>query len=312
MDHRQLRYFLLVADLGSVAKASSHMGIAAPAVSRAIAALEHDLGCALFERDGRGMRLTSSGDLLHRHAIEIFRRIEVARREVMAIGRFISGTVSLGATPSVIGMIGSDLLRACRSDLPELRVGVVEGYSAFLQSWVLTGTVEFALINGPASATPRFASERLAVERIYAIGRPGKLGPPYSTISLKSLVSHQLLLPSGENPTRVLFESAIQHAAVQASSVLDVDSVGLIKALAAEDIGIAVLPYGAARAEIEKSELMAYPIVEPEITSELNLIHLEDRPPSRAAMEVITRVRDCLLAIKRGTAAHGFLDEPGA
>jgi LysR family nitrogen assimilation transcriptional regulator len=288
------------------------MGIAAPAVSRAIAALEHDLGCVLFERDGRGMRLTKSGELLHRHAVEIFRRIEVARHEVMAHSKRIVGTVSLGATPSVIGMIGTDLLRACRSDVPELRVGVVEGYSAFLQSWVLTGTVEFALINGPASETPRIVSERLALERIYAIGRPGILGAPDSAITLKSLVGHQLLLPSGENPTRVLFESAIQHAGVQASSVLDVDSVGLIKALAAEDVGIAVLPYGAARAEIEKSELMAYPIVEPEITSELNLIHLEDRPPSRAAQEVILRVRNCLLAIKTGSAAHGFLDESGA
>ncbi len=58
MELWQLRYFTLVAELQSIARASAHLQIAAPAISRTIKSLEDELGTRLFDRDGRGMHLS--------------------------------------------------------------------------------------------------------------------------------------------------------------------------------------------------------------------------------------------------------------
>ena len=61
MELRQLQYFLAIAASESFSKASSVLGIAQPALSRAIRLLEEELRSQLFYRHGRGIRLTEEG-----------------------------------------------------------------------------------------------------------------------------------------------------------------------------------------------------------------------------------------------------------
>ena len=61
MNLQHLKTFLLVAELGSLSKASDRMRIAQPALSRQIRALEKDLGASLFTRDSHGVTLTDAG-----------------------------------------------------------------------------------------------------------------------------------------------------------------------------------------------------------------------------------------------------------
>ena len=128
MDLRQLRYFTLVADLKSLAQASAHLGIAAPALSRSIGALEKEVKCPLFERDGRGMRLTAAGETLHGKAVQILRDVELARQDVMAEGEHLTGDVGIGATPSVIGLLGADFIKRSLDRFPKVRPRLAEGY----------------------------------------------------------------------------------------------------------------------------------------------------------------------------------------
>ena len=60
---RQIRYFLTVAELGNLTAAASQLFVAQPALSRQIAQLESELGFALFDRNPRGVTLTSAGKL---------------------------------------------------------------------------------------------------------------------------------------------------------------------------------------------------------------------------------------------------------
>src|SRR5205814_7741162 len=67
MDLRQLRTFVVVAEAGGFASALEHLRLSQPAASRQIQALEAELGIPLFDRVGRGVKLTSEGeDLLRR------------------------------------------------------------------------------------------------------------------------------------------------------------------------------------------------------------------------------------------------------
>lgn len=312
MDFRQLRYFFFVADLHSIARAASHLGVAAPAISRSISALEEELQTPLFERDGRGMQMTPAGVLLHRNASQILRDVELVRQEVMAEGKHLAGDVIIGATPSVIAMAGSELINRCHQHLPRVRPRFLEGYSAYLQNWVLTGSIDVALVNGLQPDSPRLISECLAVERLFALGPPGAFVAK-STVSLGELLKVPILLPSAQNPVRGLLDAGAATLGLSVSIALETDSVTLLKELVRQGLAPAILPFGAAKHELETGTLSACPIVDPEIRSDLNLIYLADRPPTRVASEVIRLLLEVLRGIVSSGSQHGFVDirDPG-
>lgn len=305
MDFRQLRYFTLVADLQSIAKASAHLGVASPAISRSIASLEDELECLLFDRDGRGMRLTGSGEILRERALQILRDVELARQDVMAEGRHLAGDLTLGATPSVVALLGARLVERNLIELPRVRTRVSEGYSGYLQNWVQTGVVDFALVNGFQPGSAALQCERLGVERLYAIGVADFQAEP---ITLSDVLDAPLLLPSVQNPIRSLIDDAAETLGRTIETVVDIDSALLLKEMAANGAGLAVLPFAAVQTEVAAGQLSARPIVAPEITSDLNLIYLRERPPSKVAEALIQMIVEILEEIIASETRHGFVD----
>ena len=308
MNLRQLRYFVVVADLNGIARASAHLGIAAPAISRSISMLEEELGSPLFERDGRGMRLTGAGVLLHRKALQILRDVELARQEVMAEAKHLAGEVVIGATPSVIAMTGADWVERSLRDFPRVRARLLEGYSTYLQNWVLTGAVDFALVNGTVPDSPRLIQECLAVERLFAIGPPGEAVGPVEGVELAELLREPLLLPSAANPIRGLMDGAASTLGLSVSTRLEIDSVSLLKDLARRGMGLAVLPFGAVREEVASDVLCARPIIAPEVLSSLSLLYLADQPPTRLASRLIGLFVAILRDIVDSAPRHGFVE----
>ena len=291
MDLRQLRYFSLVADVGSIARASAHLGVAAPAISRAIAALEQDLGARLFDRDGRGMRLTSAGDRLRGRASQILRDVELARQEAVADSALPAGEVAIGATPVAAALLGAALIERAHAEVPQVRPRVLEGYSGYLQNWVLTGEVDFALANGFEPSNPVLVHRSLATEHLVAVGGPAGADGP---IALTDLLDGPLILPSATNPTRGLIDAAAQGLGRNVVTRLDVDSATLLKDLAAADFGVAILPYAAVAHEVRNGRLTARAIIKPDIPCDLNLIFRRDRPPNRLAEHLINMISELL------------------
>jgi len=82
----QLETFLTVADQGGFTAASRRLGLSQPAVSRAIATLEKELGLAVFVRRREGLSLTEAGSVALRHAREALRQLTLMRTEVASLG----------------------------------------------------------------------------------------------------------------------------------------------------------------------------------------------------------------------------------
>ena len=82
MEMHQLRYFAKVADLGNVTRAAEACHVSQPSLSQQISKLERELGQPLFERLGRGVRLTEAGKLFKRYSDQILSLTEDARTRV--------------------------------------------------------------------------------------------------------------------------------------------------------------------------------------------------------------------------------------
>lgn len=84
MELRSLHYFVRIAELGSITRASAHLQIAQPALTRHVQRLEDELATPLFTRANRGVRLTEAGLRLLESAQRILRDVERAGDEIRA------------------------------------------------------------------------------------------------------------------------------------------------------------------------------------------------------------------------------------
>lgn len=97
MELRVLRYFLVIAEEGSISKASEVLHITQPTLSRQIKELEEELGAELFIREKRNMTLTKAGEYLVDRAREILSLSDKTTQEFMNQRKqLFSGHLSIG------------------------------------------------------------------------------------------------------------------------------------------------------------------------------------------------------------------------
>lgn len=100
MDLRDLRYFETIATLEHVGRAATRLHRTQPALTSAVRRLEDECGAPLFERRGRGIRLTATGQVLLRWAQRVRIDVDDALREMAEIDRGLSGVVRVGVVPT--------------------------------------------------------------------------------------------------------------------------------------------------------------------------------------------------------------------
>lgn len=95
LNYKHLQYFWHVANEGSIAKASNKLHITPQTISGQLSLLEQSINNKLFEKDGRGLRLTETGRLVKRYADEIF---DLGRE----LGDVLRGNPSVGASEFIV------------------------------------------------------------------------------------------------------------------------------------------------------------------------------------------------------------------
>src|SRR5258706_7748140 len=126
MDFKRLGYFLHIAELGSLTKASEQLNIAQPSLSRQVRLLEEELGVDLFIRRRRGMVLTEAGELLHTRITGPLRQIGHAFYEVRALPKGGGGNVLLGMPPTVVNILARPLVRAIAATAPKIALRIID------------------------------------------------------------------------------------------------------------------------------------------------------------------------------------------
>ena len=134
IDLDQLRAFVAIAEVGGVTKAATLLHLSQPAISQRISSLEELLGVALFERAGRGLRLTTDGEDLLVRSRRVLSEANALVERSRALKAGESGMLKLGATPPMIEGILLGFLPRWRSQHPTIDVHIVEdgGQSAGL------------------------------------------------------------------------------------------------------------------------------------------------------------------------------------
>ncbi len=306
MDITQLRTFALVADLGSLNKASGSLRIAQPALSRQIRMLEEDLGVQLFERHGRGMRLTDHGVAALEHARHILGELDDMRVAVGAPDAGMSGSVAVGLSPTVSTALSVPLVAAFRAAHPAVRVRIVTSYTGYLLDSLFRGDIDAAILYN-ARANQVLRTEPILSENLFLIGPVSADLSPDRPVEFRDIAKLPFLLPSRGHDLRAVVDDCAHRAGIDIDIVVEVDGYGSLKELVGAGYGYTIMPSTAFEHEQMAGEFRLAPLTNPSPVRQLALCYPRDRRVSRAALFAGEVMKEKMVGLVREGTWNGTL-----
>lgn len=195
MDFRDLKYFEVIAEEGHVGRAAEKLFKTQPALTKCIDRLEEQLGAPLFERVGRGIRLTAVGQALLARARRISLMMDETAREIGDYANGREGNIRLGAVPTlaehVLPPIFEQLLAEASKVTVELKVSMNDALLAGLKGG------ELDIVLGPMiQADDEFETEEIMQDQMVVMA--GAHHPIFDKKkpTLQTLLEYRWVLPA--------------------------------------------------------------------------------------------------------------------
>ena len=286
LNYHHLRYFWAVAHDGNLTRTAERLNLSQSALSVQIKQLEERLGHALFDRRGRQLHLTEAGRIALDHADAIFS----TGQELVAT---LEGTVRdrkalrVGALATLSRNFQIGFLRPILSRL-DVEVILRSGSPTELLEGLGTLNLDLVLMNRPPpddSLTP-YETHQIGEQEVSIVGAPARLDPERPIRDL--LAEQPFILPTTDSSVRTAFDAMASRLSVRPQIAAEVDDMAMMRLLARENIGLAlVAPI------VVKDELTSGRLVEakeqPRIKETFFAITLRRRFPNALVQDLLER-----------------------
>lgn len=200
MDLRDLRYFETIAELQHVGRATAKLHRTQPALTSSVRRLEQDCGTALFEKSGRGIRLTEAGKVLHKWAQRMRFDVDDAKREIAAIGKGLAGHVRIGIVPTAAQFLLPPVARLLLLEAPEVTLSTTVGLIDTLLPKLRAGEIDMMV--GTESADGSGLDSRVLTEDPVVVAAVASHELFRGEPTLKDLTRYRWALQPPGAPTR--------------------------------------------------------------------------------------------------------------
>ncbi|MDA7416773.1 LysR family transcriptional regulator [Xenophilus arseniciresistens] len=299
---RQLRYFVHIARNRSFSRAAQQLGIAQPALSQNIAALEESLGARLFERHAKGVDLSPEGQRLYERAVQLIGHVDALRHDIHGHDALPTGPVRLIMAGSVAAVLIAPLLREITLRYPGIRLAVSDSMSFEARLQVEAGHADLALMPN-ASEMQGMDAMPVFEEHFMVYGAPQTMQREPPSIDFARLARWPLAAPDRAHDLRKL----IERAALAIDQPLDVrhelNSPAMLVSVVREGLAYAVLPPSSCAEAVAAGVIVGRPIADASLSRVQAIVWPQARPLSAAA----AAVRDLLAEVASQQLRAGLL-----
>ena len=279
MELRHLRYFATIAELENFSRAAQVLRIAQPALSQRMRDLEAELGVALFERHGRGVRLTRTGRYYLEEVQQILARIEAAGKEAGQIARGEVGSLRLALLEALaLAAPVPGLLRELRARHPGLHLKLVGMPSLAQYEAIHARTIDAGFVAHRAFQEPDIQGLPVTAIPIHAMVPAGHALAARSSLHLKDLENQDFIWPEVEARTSywTVFREAFEGRGWQPRVVQEASSYMTTTSLVAAGYGCALGITLPGAAEVEG--IVQIPILDLDLHLRIELVWHKDNP----------------------------------
>ena len=257
LNYHHLRYFWAIAHERSLTRAAARLHVSPSALSIQLRQLEERLGQALFERKNRRIELTEAGRLTLEYADTIFRTGEElvstlkggarAGRAVLRVGAVatLSRNFQVGWLKPLLSRDDVELVLrsgSLRELLPQL--------AAHALDVVLTNTAV------PRDKTTPWRVSKIGEQDASLVGHPQRARQRFSFP--ESLRDTPIVLPGPESSLRESFDTLMEQAGVRPIISAEVDDMAMLRLMARETRGVALVPPVVVKDELERKVLVEW------------------------------------------------------
>jgi DNA-binding transcriptional LysR family regulator len=290
MELHQLEYFVAVAEEASFTRAATRVHVAQPGVSAQVRRLESELGQSLLDRSGRSVRLTDVGTAVLPFARAALDAVANARLAVDELAGLVRGQVRVGMVSGCALPLLTELLAGFHRAYPGVSIVLTEESSDQLIGLLNQGQLDLALIGAAGAATAGVETAVIADEELVAVADSGHPLAASDAITVKALRDVPLVsLPRGTG-VRMALDAACAEAGFTPRIVLEASALSMVAQLAAQGLGLAVVPASTANAATPLAAPTApriLRITSPQLRSRLELAW-NSAPSANPAARVLT------------------------
>jgi DNA-binding transcriptional LysR family regulator len=245
----QLVSFLAVVRGGSVTAAADELIVTQPSVSSAIAALGRELGCDLFERSGRGIRLTEAGSAFVPYAEDVIGLLEDGRQAAREAAAVAARRLRIAAVTTAAESFVPRLMRAFSDRHPDVELTLVVGNRQEVLDHVLSRAADVA-VSGKPPGDGRWLAEPFSDNQIVCITAPDDPAARGQPVAAATLADRAWLLREAGSGTRELNEHFLAEREL-GPQTLTLGSNGAVKQAARAGLGVSLLSRAAVETELE-------------------------------------------------------------
>jgi LysR family nitrogen assimilation transcriptional regulator len=271
-----LRYFLAIAERGSITQAAAELHITQPALSRHVAHLEHELGVSLLMRHGRGVRLTEPGRLLEVRAKAILSDIDTLSDELQARQTDPHGELAVGLPYSWSEGIAAPVVKEFSEEYPHIELTVITDSSETLESMLKAQYIDFGVLS-TIEDDAEIESRPIAHDKLYLFGPKGSGLAQLGSISYSELADwpairqHNATVAAKRTDQRMARSGRTQNVLVKTSSSLMLELA---------DLGLGYVAMAGCALGSRRYDMESAPIADHSVTWTMST--LRTRPPSAA------------------------------
>lgn len=284
MNLKALRYFVAIADAGSLTAAAAAVSVAQPALTRQLRELEADLGVQLLLRLPRGVRLTPAGVTLYESAQRMLAEAAHVRQRLAQRQADPQAAVVLGASPTLTRVLLPGLFESCLRSVSGIQLRVREAFTPTLLDWLERGLVDMAIVTNPEPGRPLSLLPLLG-EPFALVTHPSmKIGP---VVTVRQLVALPLLMTSLH---RSLVDRQLLPLGARLTLQAEIDSVDAIRELVLRGRWATLMPISVFKEPATTRRVVISEISGVQLNRLLVLatrIESVDSPPQLALKEII-------------------------
>lgn len=260
LNYRHLYYFWMVAKEGHLTRVAGQLHVSQSALSSQIRQLEAQMGHALFLRQGRSLQLTEVGRVVLGYADGIFALGTELVAAVSAGGGQKIQRLRVGGVANLSRNFQENFLRPIMG-MEDVQLVLESGSLDELLARLAVHKLDLVLSNRPVSADAEqpWRCRRVARQPVCLVGKPRPASRPFRFP--EDLPGAKLLLPGHSSDIRTEFDMLCENLQIKVSVFAEVDDMAMLRLLARDSGGVALVPAVVVQDELHSGVLQQYCVV---------------------------------------------------
>lgn len=254
------KIFYYVAKYENITRAAAALGSNQPNVTRVMKLLESQLGCRLFIREARGIRLTEEGERLYSHVEIAYRHLMNAQEEIGGSAILGGGSVEIGTTETALHLFLLDALHDFRQQYPEVKIKIHNHTTPETIRQLTGGRVDFAVITMPYELPATVSGFPVLDFAEILVGGMRYQDLCKTSLQLKDIRKYPWIGLGRESATYALYKDFFIQHGVDFEPDMEVETSDLMLPLIENNFGIGFVPEKIAAPLIKEGKLVQIPI----------------------------------------------------